>query len=779
MRRASSLLAFAALLITIVVGVTYTVRRSEALHRRIDLPPSLKTTEDGLALQGWKYNKDDPETNKPVVRLYADSFRVTNNPSAFELQGLALKQFNKKDASYTYIKASKAHFDQRSEVMTSEGPVSIVMNVPVDKDAEDKAEVAKRVQVHTSGVMYNTKSFKAQTDQPATFIFPNGTGKCVGVEYDPQTKLLHMKSQVVLDRDGMHIEAGDLIYNEAEQKIYLSPWSKLKRQTLNIQAKNSIVTLSDDKDHRGKVQQIDSEFPVGADNRKGRQVEYSADHMTAHFDNDGNMTEVTGDHNAHVVSTQELAKTVISGDKADLHFALESKAGKDKPDSYLQSVVAEGHAVAESSPVEKAGVTPTETRILRSETIQLEMKPGGQEVQEIDTPAKAQLEFKPNRLDQVHRVLDASKMRIIYGAHSYVDTFMGWGVTTRTDKPPTPGEKKKPEPAFTWSDEMTAKFVPNSSTVDHIEQRGNFRYKEGDRQASANKAVLEQEINRITLIDHAKVSDNTGSTQGDLIVMDQVSGDMDVTGKVLSVRAPDKSQKPGTSMLDQTQPLQARADKMRSRDNNYEMFYEGNVVMWQGADRISADKIEINRDDQTLIADGHVMSELVDNKKAPAPANDSASSIPVPAPPPVSNPVYTTVEAPHLIYHDDTRVALYSGGVTLLRNAMTIHSDELRAFLTPKTADNSGDSSLDHAFADGAMVVSDTLGPNHTRKGSANHGEYYTKEDKVILTGGTPQIVDNIRGITKGKEITYYSGEDRLLVQGSLQRPAFSRMIKK
>jgi lipopolysaccharide export system protein LptA len=319
---------------------------------------------------------------------------------------------------------------------------------------------------------------------------------------------------------------------------------------------------------------------------------------------------------------------------------------------------------------------------------------------------------------------------------------------------------------------MIAKFLPNSSSIDHIEQRGNFRYKEADRKASADKAVLEQKINRITLIDKAKVSDDTGSTQGDLIVMDQATGDMDVTGKVLSVRAPDKSQKPGTSMLDQTQPLQAHADKMRSRDNNLHMFYDGNAVMWQGANRISADKIEINRDDETLLASGHVVSELVDNKKTPAPAQGDGKSAP-------ANPVYTTVKAPHLVYHDDSRVALYSGGVTLLRNAMVVNSDELRAFLTPKTDDNSSDSSLDHAFADGALTVVDTLGPNHKRTGSADHGEYYTKADKVILTGGSPQIVDSLRGVTKGKDITYFSGDDRLVVEGDAKKPAFSKMIKK
>lgn len=781
MRRASPLLAIAAILLTAIVGITYSVRHSLAAHRKLERPPNLAPEVHGLAPQGWTYGKDDPETNKPMVRVSADSFRLLDNPSAYELHGLKLKQYNKKDANYTYIKAEEALFDERSEVMKSNGPVSIVMNVPVDKDAEDKEELAKRVQVQTSGVVYDTKTYKVQTDQLANFIFPDGTGRAVGVEYDPHTKIMHMKSQVVLDRNGMHIETNDLIYNEGEQKIYLSPWSKLQRQTMTIDAKNATVILADDKDHRGKVKQIEAEQPKGVDDRKGRHVEYSADHMTALFDDDGNMTEVAGTHNARVLSVQDKAKTVITGDRADLHFGLETKAGKDKPDSFLESVMAVGNAVAESSPVPQAGVTPTETRILRSETIDLDMKKGGQEVQEIRAPEKAQLEFKPNIPTQVHRVLDASKMRIIYGDHSYVDTFLGWNVTTRTDKPPTPGQKKAPQPAFTWSDEMTAKFEPNSRNVDHIDQRGHFRYKEGDRTAASNRAVLEQKINRITLIDRAKVSDDTGSTQGDLIVMDQASGDMDVTGKVLSVRAPEKNQKPGTSMLDDKQPLQARADKMRSRDNNYHVFYDGNVVMWQGANRITADKIEINRDEQTLTASGHVVSELVDNKKAPAgdpPSTGGSHSTPVPAAD-AQSPVYTTVKAPHLIYHDDTRVALYSGGVTLLRNAMTVTSDELRAFLTPKTENNSDQSSLDHALADGNVVVVDVLGPNHTRRGCSNHGEYYTKEDKVVLTGGTPEMADSIRGTTTGKEITYFSGDDHLLVDGDSTKPAFSKMIKK
>ncbi len=208
------------------------------------------------------------------------------------------------------------------------------------------------------------------------------------------------------------------------------------------------------------------------------------------------------------------------------------------------------------------------------------------------------------------------------GPSSYVDTFLAWNAATRTEKPLATAKKAPgadqpagpPAPALTWSDQLTAKFSPNTNQVATIEQTGNFRYEEGPRKASAKKAFLEQTINRITLTDGARVLDDTGAAIGDIIVMDQANGDMDATGHVVSTHEPDRNQKPGTSMLDKTQPMQAKADKMQTREDNTRVHYEGHVVMWQGANRTSANVIDIDRDAQSLHAVGDVVSELVDNK---------------------------------------------------------------------------------------------------------------------------------------------------------------------
>ncbi|HEY3454581.1 MAG TPA: LPS export ABC transporter periplasmic protein LptC [Bryobacteraceae bacterium] len=766
MRRISVLLAGAVILLTVAVAYTYKLSLDRNRRHHPAPVPHIAKKYRGEALQGWRWNSDDAETNKPVVRATAKSYHATDTPSTLDIQGLRLRLYDKKASSYTYVTSDQAVFDEASEILKSAGPVTIVMNVPADKDIEDKAELAKRVRVTTSGVTYETKTGKATTDQPATFQFPNGGGKAVGVEYDPNTKTLHLKSAVAMDWVGdgpqenkMHVEAGDLVYKELEQKIYLSPWSKMQRQTLTILAQGSVVTLEDQRLH-----QIVSEHPVGTDDRNGRKVEFRSEQMTALFNEDGDLVQVLGNQNARVVSSDDTSQTTMTGDKADLRFALDTEEvnGQEKVSSDLHLVMADGHgeAVSEPLPAAKAahpdGVP--ETRILRSEHIELEMKPGGRDVQEIRTSTQAQLEFKPNRAGQTHRILDASRLRILYGEGSYIDTFLAWNVATHTDKPAV--NRKTAAPALTWSDQMTAKFSPNSSQIATIDQEGNFRYQEGARTARARKAFLEQTANRITLTEKAEVADDSGVTHADQIVMDQMSGDMDATGHVLSTHAPNKNQKPGTSMLDTSQPMQASAEEMHTRESNSQVSYRRHAVMWQGANRISADRIDIDRDEQSLHAVGNVVSELVDNKAG-------------------ADAVFTMVKAPDLVYRDDTREALYTGGVTLVRGKMTVTSKQVRAFLTPKAANNSDDSSLDHAFADGDVVVTEILAGNRKRSGTSEHGEYYTKDDKVVLNGGSPQIIDSIKGMTRGRQLTYFTEEDHLIVEGENKKVAFTRMKKK
>jgi len=425
------------------------------------------------------------------------------------------------------------------------------------------------------------------------------------------------------------------------------------------------------------------------------------------------------------------------------------------------------------------------------------MRTGGREIEAIETDGAGALEFIPNAPEKPHRWMNGDHIWMTYGPNNTIQSFRTVTATTRTEKPKTKDMKEAPAPALTWSKNMLATFVPNSSSLDKLDQSGDFRYEEGDRHAKADRALLDQPNNIITLLGNARMADSTGSADADKIVLCQTSGDFTADGHVTSTRMPDKKKddSQGGGMLDEDKPLHARAKRMVSRDNHLDIRYEGDAVLWQGADRLEADTVEIDRDNDLLKAHGHVMSQLQDKVKNDDPKDDPPQGKAVktsgkPALKPKADPppqtdagqaetkgrlhVFTIVKAPDLNYNDDTRLAHYTGGVTLERDNMSVHAQEVHAFLR----NNSNDSSLDHAVADGHVTVHETAA-DRTRDGWSEHAEYYVDQDKVILEGGDPHFTDSTKGSTRGDKLTWYSKDDRFEVQGKPQEPVKSLLHKK
>jgi lipopolysaccharide export system protein LptA len=144
------------------------------------------------------------------------------------------------------------------------------------------------------------------------------------------------------------------------------------------------------------------------------------------------------------------------------------------------------------------------------------------------------------------------------------------------------------------------------------------------------------------------------------------------------------------------------------------------------------------------------------------------------------------VKAPEMFYQDDQRLAYYTGGVEMLHDKTTVVSNELRAFLTNDDSKPAGTSvdgkdsndsgtSLDHAFADGNVRVTQT-GAGRSRRGLAEHCEYFPKDNKVVLNGGGARMVDSRKGTSSGRQVIYWSNSDHVLVEGNAKSPVTSEM---
>ena len=771
MRGTRWLILVAIILLLGGVAATYRLQKRE-LHDEAPAKPAAMAAELSSAAQDWSWiETSEPPESRTICRITAKDARQAKDSNHVELEQVELRMPSMHADNYNLVHSAHAEYNQSQKRLYSDGVVDITLAVP--NEGQPKHTL---VSIHSSGVTFDSGTGKAVTDRPATFKFENGDGSAVGASYDPSTRELFLNSQAELhwNPPGPHakpmkIEAGSVIYRENLAGIWLTPWARLTRDNTIVEGAETVIALQDRSIHH-----VETHNAHGTDAYPSRKLQYGADHLTVDYGDTGEVEKITGEGNARLVSDSEGSQITATGDRVDLQFA------DSNGESALTQALVSGHGFLESKPLATPGHDPAETRILRSETIQMKMRPGGREIAGLETQAASELEFMPNHAGQHHRKFIGERMLIGFGAQNRIQSFTAVNCRTVTD--PTPEELAKKAPVTTTvSKNVSAAFDPKTSQLTRMEQWEDFSYESGDRKARADRGILEQVENRITLDKHARMWDSTGNTIADRIVLDEKSGNFTAEGHVNTSRLPDQTKKKSDSaMLSGDQPLQAVARSMSSANHNKLVKYDGDAVLWQGVNRIQADHVEIDRDKRSIAADGRVITqsreENKDNDTAPAtPAVAVAAKPAMPADPVVAAPaIFTLVKAPHMVYTDQDRLAHYSGGVLLNRAGLQMKANDLRSWLAEEGADNR----LQKAFADGAVQIVQT-GPIRTRTGSSEHAEYYTDEEKIVLRGGNPTMNVSLRGNTRGTELTYYSDDDRLLVKGSDGKPAISHIRRK
>lgn len=764
MRRIRRVFLLILIIVAAAVGwIFYEQKRTQSLNKTV--APGKIAEGMSMTASDWEWTQEGGD--KPKVHVKAKNFRQMDNPPRFELEGVELKIFQKLGKEYDLVKSDKATFSPKEGKLFSEGDVEITMAVPADDTPRGRV-----VMIRSSGVTFDSNASKAWTDRAASFALDTGSGNSIGAEYDSNSRELVLKSAVVLNWKGkdkntkpMRVEAGHVIYRERDSRVYLEPTAKLTRDTLVLETGKAVVTLV-----HGEIQLVEAETAHGTDKQPKREVQYSANALQMNFGPKGIIEKIVGNGEGHIVAITPTGSTDVKTDQ--LHLAFDIADGE----STLKSALANGHSVMESKPTVRPNVLTPATRVMRSDTIDVKMREGGDEIDKVETHSAGTVDFIPNRPGERFRHVEGDRFYIDYGEQNRIKTFRTIMAKTRTQALP-PAKGKLPQPdAVTSSKDMLATFDAKTGQLAKLEQWSDFRYEEGTRKAQADRALLEQTTNKITLTGQARMVDETGSTTADRILMDQTSGDMTAEGRVTSTRLPDKSDKKKkettNSLLEPDQAVQAKADRMTVRDSNLQIDYDGNAIMWQGSNRIQAKSIHVDREEEKLIAKGNVVSTFLDKPKEDK-TKDDKSKKPA-AKKTGQQAVFTVVRAPEMIYTDENKLSYYKGGVELTRPNMKVTSRELRAYL--KSDDSS--SSLDKAYADGNAVI-DQSSAGRTRHGTGEHLLYEVSLDKVTLEGGSPEFVDSLKGTTKGQKLTWFSNDDRLLVDGVPAKPAVSVIKRK
>ncbi len=745
----------------ILGGVVYQYRaQKKLLAGSVPATPDPLSAELSASSQHWHYRDKDLKTGRLKSDLDAESMQQVKDASRVDLKNVTMMIYGKDGKTYDLVKSAAATFNTAEKSLYSEGDVEITLNLPIEGQPPGRPTVIK-----TSHLTCDSDTGRVDTEQPSSFVFEKGDGKASGATYDPSSHELLMKRDVELhwnppgkNAKPMKIEAATLAYHETTSEIWLKPWGRMTRENTIVEGNEVVVKLQDKV-----IRNITAVRAHGSDDYPNRKVRYAADELAMDFDDDGLARKINGNRNASLVSTTDASETTVTADRVDLDFE------PDGRESILTQVAAAGNGVVTSKPLPAPGRQLSETHVLRSETLEMKMRPGGREIESLVTKAPGKLEFLPNQPSQHHRLLDGKDFVIAYGPQNRLDSFRATSVKTRTE--PTADERRRNRPASsTSSRDLEARFDPKTSHLGSMQQTGDFAYEEGDRKARAAKATMDADQNLILLDTGARIWDASGSTSADRIRLDQRTGDFVAEGNVASSRLPEKDQKKNSEMLSGDDPLQATARKMDSRNRNRQIHYEGAVQMWQGANRIQADVVDVDRNldpqKRTLIADGHVVTNLWEEPK------DEHEKK-------TASPVLTEVHSAHMVYTEASRLTHYTGGVQLKRPGLQVKGKELRAFLSEAGAD----SRLEKAYADGAVEIFST-GKDRTRTGTGEHAEYYTADQKVIVRGPWVRMVEKIftnpqPNTTEGKEAVYYTNDDRLVMTGQPDKPGNSRINRK
>jgi len=622
MRSLRWLLLFLIIVVSAGVFRVYRLQRIAGKAAQRPAPPAMALEDKSNALN-WEWGQTD--AGKPALMMTAREYHLSANSKTSQLKNIELRIYQKSGKAFDQVHSDYAEFTSDDNRLYAPGEAEITLDVPVEGQPKHALTSIK-----AAGINFDSQTGKAVTDKHVAFTFENGNGICDGASYDPATHEIHLMHNVVVYLKSqapkgrpMKVETGELIYSETASTVKLGPWATLTREQTVMLAGPTTVNLTKTADNHRKLDNIEAPNAKGTDQQQGKNLNYSADLVKAYYNEHGEMERLEATGNAHLVSLSKGAETTMSGSRLNLFFNATAN------DSVLSSAQARGNAFLESKPVaEPSGLTP-DTKNIRSDAVDVFMKPDGKQLDRVSSLAPGTMEFLPNQATRSRRLVKSDHMLVHYGANNFVQSFHADTASTQTY--PSKDEiarKKKPatDIGTTSSKSMDATF-DDKGQLKEIFQTGNFHYAEGARKAQADAALMDNTKNIMDLDAHARIADESGSTKADHIQINQATGEFDAKGGVETTHLPDpkpdgSGQKGSDSgMLDPGEAMQGKADHVVSEKSGTMLHYIGSAQVWQGGSKIVGDRIDIDRKSKTVIADGHVFSQLQDSANNGADGN--------------------------------------------------------------------------------------------------------------------------------------------------------------
>ena len=690
-----------------------------------------------------------------------------------------MRIFHQNGKRYDQVVSGAARFDSRTEELYSEGDVTLILGRDIEPNSD---QVESATKIHSSGVTFQAKAGVCVTDRPTVYEFEGGSGSSLGAFYDSVNRLFRMDKQVYVRRDPpaagrspLEISARELHYHEVAQRIDLIGNVSLREGAREARAEQANVYLD-----QGEVRRIEMTQSSGRERLTGRTVGFEAGAATLWYGPRQRLEKVVGQRKARLSSVTESSSLTAWGERLELVYThlpdreesvlreadVRERAGietaSDPSDDPTVHVI--DLAAADSRP---AG---PRRRVL-SEWIHLTMRPGGKEVDRVETLAPGTLELIPDSEDQWRRRMNAQRIRMHYGAANRMKKLVALGDVEVVSTPPAVDDDETEaarEPLLSWSNNLEADFNDSGEAVG-IKQWEDFRFQQGTREGRAQQADIDLRAGMTRLSNRARIWDQSGSVNADTIVIEEGNGRMEAHGNVSSVHREGASETSGgsggksQSLFSSAEPVLATSENLVSEQEQGLLRYHGRARLWQGTNRIEARDITIDRHAKSLVARGNVRSVIRHRGgERSARASEAGEETPI------------WVSADSLDYDEASGKAVYRKQAKLIREDLTVWSDEIEGLLG-NDEDKGGGAELQVAFARGRVRIfkaAAAAGPE--RQGFGREAKYRPAEDRIELSGSPARLRAADGRETRGARLTYDMGRDRVLVHGDEQQRVHS-----
>jgi lipopolysaccharide export system protein LptA len=752
---------YAAVAILLIVAGFYGYARYRSLHysQTHGLPARLDNGVESSS-QGYTFSKSDH--GRTLFTIHAAKAVQFKEGGRAELRDVNVVVYGKGSDRFDQIYGSVFDYDPVSGDIVAKDDVQIDLenNLP-GRSSPDQAppQVLKNVvHIKTRGLTFNQKTGNAVTHELIEFHLPQASGTAVGATLDSKTNTLTLDSQINITTTGPNpaniVGQHAILTKQPRQAVLEKAHLTSKQDTLD--SDKVTVFLRDDNtvDHvlaEGNVH-------VAGANTTGEKYDVHAAQ--------GNL--VMGEHNVMQTAVLQQNVTLDStgggpGGAQPVHASAGTAVIDFAADRHPRKIHATEDVHFRQDQAAKAGKAAQQIELISDGVDILSGAKGVFQSAVTSGAARIEIQQAATRpsAPPVKTVVTAGQFNAAFDPQGRMKTLHGEPDAKIVSPNPTPNLPDRVSTSQTL--DVVFKSKANDNGIESIVQQGNVHYSDDERQAFSDHARYTPEDQMLNLTGSPRVTDNDKNgakmqTTAVSMRLNRGTGDAFADNEVKTTYNNLKPQ-PSGAMLSSGDPIHVTARHMAATKATGIAHYSGDVRLWQGASVVEAPAIDFQREHRSMTAQGSG-SSLV---KSVFVQNDSHGK---------QSPVHVT--SSRLTYTDEERKARFEGNVFMTSSDATIKADRMDIYLTKGEAAKGAPapaaaaempSQIDHAVAEGNVFVQQPA-----RTGQGEKLVYTAGDSKYVLTGTSakpPSLFDAQRGTVTGDSVTFYSQEDRVLVESS------------